>query len=225
MVLARRLKYLFLFIPVLVAALTAWHLGPPGGEEDAPEGDLPRIWLQPGEAHVVELDLVEHGNGHTLWRLAAPQAKRHPDGGIRISEPRLTLYREEGEPIWLSAGEGLVNEENRQMRFQKRVVATTYRQDGSEARLTAGAGDVDGRSRAMRFMNGVEVTAGEGRLTSASLGYDPGSRVVSTEQPFLFQGQGITLEGEGLRLLLPEQRLLVARGVKARFGDGGKGAL
>ncbi|MBF0177942.1 MAG: LPS export ABC transporter periplasmic protein LptC [Magnetococcales bacterium] len=100
------------------------------------------VLVTPGvhhEAVATGLRLVQDDGQRQRWTLTAESAQKPDRGRTRAVEPRLTLFLERGSVLEVSAHEGTLDQQSREMAFMGDVHAT----DGGDLHLTTSLLRVD----------------------------------------------------------------------------------
>lgn len=126
----RYLKIFFLIVPVLILGVVLWYLQTPPGPQVQGEEVPTQNRHQTEMATQIHLEQFE--GQRTRWTLDSPVAEKQALS-ILVETPRLTIFREGGEKVQLTARLGAVDKTSRIMKFEGDVVAQG---DGPFGRLT-----------------------------------------------------------------------------------------
>ncbi|MEG3639397.1 LPS export ABC transporter periplasmic protein LptC [Magnetococcus sp. PR-3] len=129
----KHVKNMFLLTALSIVGVTGWYLTNqdlPGTDELL--GNNSFTTEVDAQGKVTGITLTQYDGDKLQWALSAPGANQRLSGWTEIRAPRLTLYTEDGDAIYISALSGRVHASTRAMEFLKDVQVT----DQLQRRLT-----------------------------------------------------------------------------------------
>jgi LPS export ABC transporter protein LptC len=108
--------------------------------------------------------------------------------------------------------------EQQQQTFLSKVTVVFFQKDGGKITLVADEGAIDHATKNMEARGNVHVNYNDTyQLTTAHLFYDNAKNLISTPDPVLIAGRGLTLRGVGATLEVEERSMKVLSRVDTRL--------
>ncbi|MBF0285422.1 MAG: LPS export ABC transporter periplasmic protein LptC [Magnetococcales bacterium] len=163
-----RWKHLFLLLPVLAVGGVLWALR-------SPKAILLNL---PTGLTATGIQFTHHGeDGQPLWSLSAPTVERSGEGVTTVHQPALTVHREHGSMVRITAQRGELAEPVQEVRLVGGVVV----EDGPQRRLSGEELRVDPQQRILSSPAPFLLTWDGWRLEAERMRLDHDGRTLWAE--------------------------------------------
>lgn len=202
------IKLLFVALSLLMVGVVFWHLqSPPGAIQKADKaGCLPRV----GETGEQSANVPQ---GSRACDDVRSSSQTHAPETLMTD---IRFYQFDGtQTQWTLNGTHAQREgEDDVVIYQPNLIL--YKDSGQEVSVTSVKGFMDSRSQSMVFAGKVVVKNGTQRLSTDILRFDPGKRILYTDQEFLLVDGRVRLEGVGLTFYQDTKKWVVSHKVRVQ---------
>jgi len=150
---------------------------------------------------------------------APPAADKNPDdnSSLTINHMEYSEVRQ-GRTRYTVEADTARHYEQQQQTFLSKVTVVFFQNDGGKITLVADEGAIDHATKNMEARGNVHVNYNDTyELTTAHLFYDNAKDLISTPDPVLIVGRGLTLRGVGAALEVEERSMKVLSRVDTRL--------